>query len=242
MRTQLQGHNLTVDRASKIEEHRIGFFQKLKSFRTLQNTYMPATIRALTDEDDARNPDIPPPMAENTKLWLPSDLPPSELASGCNKRLPQMEVKLREAQCADALTLVRSRLHAKRHLIVFRNANHVGQRQSTRSRTLIGRIGERINEAADKYRHARLALIKLKGASYGVKYRELLQTDITLGEEVESDTAARKKLGKVGTNRTRNEPSSASQKTAMSWIWTANGGPDDDEQMLHDCKFICQFR
>lgn len=228
---------LAGNQQERVQEIQISFFAKLSQFRKLQAVYMPAAVRALQEEEDARDPDLPPPKAEDIKIYLPSGLRLADRATGCRKGLPEMEAKLREGQCGDALRKLRSRLHAKKHLLIHRNTNVVGQRAATRAHTLIERIGERVDTVAVKYRRAREALVALKGEGIGEKWRELKETDIQLDEDHEEDANARKKLGNISSSSHRRRgPAVSSKKKTFSWIWTAGGGPGEDEAELHECK------
>lgn len=229
--------NFTLDRSTKIQERRANFFSKLTAFRKLQEHYMPAAIQIIKRTEDARDPESPPVAAEDIAILMPSSIPPDVLAAGCASELADIESKLREAQCYDSLALVRQRLHAKRYLINYRNGNSVGQKQMTKSRSLIAAVGERIQTAARKYRRARQALIGLRGPEACVGFKELREEDITLVEMSESDARALKKLGRIGGRDSRiTQTSLASSHKALSWIWTGLGGPADEEKRLHDCK------
>ncbi|KAJ7701888.1 hypothetical protein B0H17DRAFT_1128104 [Mycena rosella] len=152
---------------------------------------------------------------ENVTLWMPSELKGTARTRGCVKGLAEKEAKLREAQCSNALDDLRRRLHAKRHFIQFRNSNVVGQRQATRSNTLIAQVGEHIETITAKYCRGWKALTALKGKTYCEKKRffELKPEDIALDEEEEK-------------KRTK--------KKLFPWIWTARGGPGEDELELHE--------
>jgi hypothetical protein len=125
-----------------VQHKRRQFFNKLKKFRDLQLVYMPRAIRAITAMEETRDADMDPLKAEEILLWLPSDLDEDSRLSGCATGLADMEAKLREAQCCDSLKKIHSHLHAKHHLINQRNQNVQGQNQSTRARTLIGRVSD----------------------------------------------------------------------------------------------------
>lgn len=196
---------------------------------------MPGVAALREAEEEARNPDVPPPKAEDIKLWLPSDLPAAARRAACARGIPELEAKLREAQCIDALDDLRSRLHVQKHLITWRDSNSVGQRAATRSATLIGRVRDRISRVSQKYRQARAALITLKGADFAPHFKELRPGDMNVNTEEESDALSRKKLGRLGsTKRTRIEPTNA--KKTFSWIWTVGGGPGEDQTQLHECE------
>jgi hypothetical protein len=229
---------VTADRSSQIQELRVAFLKKLRTFERLQAVYMPGVAALREAAEEARDPERPPPKAEEIKLWLPSDLPVESRWAACAHGIPEAEAKLREVQCVDALDTLRSRLHTQKHLITWRDSNSVGQRAAMRSATLIGRVGDRIGRVAAKYREVRAALITLKGADYAPQFKELKPSDMNVNPEEESDAASRRKLGRLGsTKRTRIEPTNA--KRIFSWIWTVGGGPGRDEVQLHECKRGC---
>jgi hypothetical protein len=155
-----------------------------------------------------------------------------------------MEVKLRVAQCDNSLASLRSRLHAKRWLIGFRNENVSGQVQATKARTLIGQVGERAESYARRYRRGRTAVVQLKGEDAFPHLRELKPEHVVLdGDNGESDVAARKKLAMIGAGRGARVPRNApgTSKRVMSWIWTAPGALEKEEERLHDCKFTLRL-
>ncbi|KAJ7574082.1 hypothetical protein C8J56DRAFT_1126634 [Mycena floridula] len=117
----------TTTRKSKVEEQKRQFYAKLKVFRQQQEIFMPGAIRIMEEEEEKRDSEEAPPSAEDIKLWLPLDLVSVEQRRGCRTGMLAMEVKLREAQCTDALSQVRGRLYAKRYLISYRNTHVTGQ-------------------------------------------------------------------------------------------------------------------
>lgn len=198
---------------------------------------MPTAVEVIKRLEEARDPDVPPPNAEDTQLFLPSQMTADHPNCALINGLTDIEARLREAQCTDSIALVRQRLHAKRFLINHRNGNSVGQKQMLRSRGLITAVSERIQTAARKYRRCRAALISIRGSEACSGYRELRDEDIALVEISESDARALKKLGRIGGRDSRiTQTSLASSKSPLSWIWTGFGGPEDEEQQLHDCK------
>ncbi|KAJ6602497.1 hypothetical protein DFH09DRAFT_1301519 [Mycena vulgaris] len=240
IKAELKGRRVVVaDASTRVEELRMSFIAKLETFRSLQAKHMPGGILALEQAEEDRDADSDPPNPEDVVLWMPSELANSPRARGCVKGLAEKEVRLREAQCTNALDSVRDLLHSKRHLIQYRNSHLVGQTQSTRSNTLIGQVTDRTEGVTIRYRRAWKALGNLKGAAWLEKkrLRELTPADIKLDEEEESDARARHRLGKIGSahKRHRNEPTISSKKRTFSWIWTARGGPGEDEEELHDC-------
>ncbi|KAJ7722085.1 hypothetical protein B0H16DRAFT_1737899 [Mycena metata] len=228
---------VTADRKNKIQEWRHMLLVKINKFRSSQRVYMPGATTVIEAAEAARDEDLAPLKAEKIQLFMPCDMPTTDTLRGCVRGLLDMESKLRVAQCDNTLVLVRARLHAKGHLIYFRNANVAGQNKSTKAATLIGQVGERVDAAAKKYSQGRASLTKLKGADYMPQFRKLQKTDLQLdGDARESDAAARKKLAMIGLGRgaraRRNAPGTS--KRVMSWIWMAPGALDDAEERLHD--------
>ncbi|KAJ7493739.1 hypothetical protein FB451DRAFT_1387889 [Mycena latifolia] len=78
----------------------------------------------------------------------------------------------------------------------------------------------------------------LKGDSWceKKKLKELTAADLKLAEEQDVDLKARHRLAKIGSawHRHKNEPRISSKKQTFSWIWTAGGGPGEDEDAMHD--------
>lgn len=243
---ELAGRALvTADRASKIHDRRMTFMKKLQKFRHLQEIFTPGAARAVAREEAGRKEDAPALKAEEVKLWMPSDLSPWEQKNGCQRGLLAIEAALREGQCRNSLASVRSHLHAKRHLIGFRDMHITGQIKATKARTLIAQVGERVTANAERYRQGRQALHNLideSGHSYLeplVSFRELKASDLTLDNEAEeSDTSARKKLALLGSGKGARTPRhvKGSSKRVLTWIWTGEGASDDEEKDLHACK------
>ncbi|KAF7323529.1 CxC2 domain-containing protein [Mycena kentingensis (nom. inval.)] len=231
--------SLTADRAGQIEELRASFFKKLNAIQREQDVFMPGVARLRAAAEQNRDPDVRPPRAEDVKLWLPSELTPAQRQWASRPSLVEVEAKLREAQCGDALTRVRGILYTLTHLIHFRNANAVGQATSTRSSNLIGRVGDRRDREVAKYNGAWRALRELKGPAYAAHFQELKSADLNVRTETESDARARIRLGRLGSGRrARNEPTAAergegSEARGMSWIWSAVG-EEDEEVRVHE--------
>ncbi|KAK6966350.1 CxC2 domain-containing protein [Favolaschia claudopus] len=123
---------------------RRSFHVKLKQFRRLQDVYTPGAVEELRAAEERRDSELPPPQAEDIVLYMPSGL-----------TRENREARLREGQLHDTVKRLRSSLHAKRHLLNFREEHWVGQRGGTRAATLIAQLGERIEGVAVRYRRAR---------------------------------------------------------------------------------------
>ncbi|KAJ7446844.1 hypothetical protein B0H11DRAFT_1745358, partial [Mycena galericulata] len=237
---ELKGLALVApDRESKIQERRIAFFVKLAKFRKLQAIFMPGAASLISEEEADRDSDAPPPKAEKIKLWMPHEMSDSDRTAGCVRGLVDIEIRLRVSQCLNALVLMRSRLHAKRHFLMFRTENVHGQINKTKAAMLVAQLGERVTACAERYRKGHAALLRLQHAAIDPQFRKLNESDIQLdGDFAESDEASRKKLAMLGAGRGARAPRNApgTSKRVMSWIWTAQGGEAEGEEHLHECE------
>ncbi|KAJ7154378.1 hypothetical protein C8R43DRAFT_1126455 [Mycena crocata] len=237
---ELNGRVLVApEQESRIQDRRMALLVKLAKFRKLQRIFMPGATQILADEESARESDSPAPKAETIKIWMPHEMEEGDRATGCVRGLVNMEHKLRMSQCLNALIVLRSRLHAKRHFIAYRNANLTGQVQASRANILIALLGERVQAMVLKYRKGYEALKRLEGDGIDGQLRELKDADVTLdGDRGESasDVESGKKLATIGTGPSARVPRNAPGTTrrVMSWIWTAQGGAVDGEEHLHD--------
>ncbi|KAL1698752.1 hypothetical protein EV121DRAFT_217647 [Schizophyllum commune] len=246
----------SLDRDRTLQEQRIAWFRRLTRYRALQDHFMPVAVAKALADEQARDPDAPPPDAEFIKIWLPSDLTREEREEGCVDGLGDVEVRLRVAQCTDALKDIRNRLHARRFIINERNMQSTGQQQSTRARNVIARLDARVARLAEKYRAARRALLSIASAADYPALRELRDGDLTIDDDREADGASTERLNNRGERGSRAISNARkSDTTAMSardraiasvreadsrrnltsWIWTALGGPGQDtEAQVHD--------
>ncbi|KAF7310141.1 CxC2 domain-containing protein [Mycena indigotica] len=210
---------LTANRSSQIQESRFSLFNKYKTFARHE-------ARAAAKEEGTVN-------AENIRLYLPSQLTAEQRKQACLRAATNAEAKLWLGQCADALAALRGSLHTQAHVIYWRNANAVGQKSSTRSATLISRIGQQVERKAAKYRDAQAALVALKGASYAPQFRKLEPGDVNHRPGVENDVVSMKHLASADSTRaSRNEPTTTAIQGKVSWIWSAGAGAGAGE--LHD--------
>ncbi|KAF7319497.1 hypothetical protein HMN09_00288600 [Mycena chlorophos] len=220
---------LTAERSSQLEELRASFYKKLNAIEQQQSVYM-AGVAVLRDSAEEREQ-----AARQQRAKRAEREPPPPRRRIRLRGLFDVEAKLRRAQCGDALNKIRSLLFAKTHLIYQRNANATGQYASTRSSTLIGRVTDKITREWRKYQQSYSALLRLKGADYAPELQPLLQEDLNVRAEAETDDQARTRLGRVGSRPLRNEPArnepTAKEARPVSWIWMA--GPSDAKIRMH---------
>ncbi|KAJ3487311.1 hypothetical protein NLJ89_g11723 [Agrocybe chaxingu] len=151
---------------------------RIQGWGQLIPIYMPGLLQYKTTlprgsyADDAEN-------AEDVDLWFPSRVDCTARATVCVTNLPEMEEKLRTAQCFDSLDNVRTILTLKSCMVAFKSKNVRGQREGTRSRAVIDRVHKRARAAAEKYRASRRAKLALSGpGDWEQELQELLDADI----------------------------------------------------------------
>lgn len=140
--------SLTDGQKETVNQRRRTVLTRLRPFRENQRIYMPASVLAIQEEDAQRNRELPPLPAEQICLWLPSQLPPESRSNGCSPGICDIEARLREAQCNDALDDVRTRLQTRYFLISTQKKRAAGQREGTRARTLLDRVSLRTEQAS----------------------------------------------------------------------------------------------
>lgn len=161
-------------------------------------------------------------------------LPHSSRDELCVAGLPRLEFRFRLAQAYDALDLIR-RLRGVYQVLLLKNKVHVSTSQGTmtRTKTLFKNFMLKIDQAASRYRDARVALLRLDPnesiSRWKGDLRELRREDIR------------------GPSREGNEKSESHQQT--SWIWqtsslrgdTGISDPElEDTMRVEWCKAIAR--
>lgn len=152
---------------------------RLRAWELLIPVYMPGLAQyqatggtstpSTTSQISTNNPHPTDSAPRNTSnpedidIWLPSQIPLPQRSQVCQAGLAEIEDRIRTAQCFDVLEVVRHVLKIKTRMVAFKNKNVRGQRQSTRSRTIIDQVHERARHAAEKYCAAHAAKLELSG-------------------------------------------------------------------------------
>ena len=227
----------TVKRAD-IQERRLALLSKIKLWREMQRIYMPqASIflsayelnQPLDDQSDGIRTDVPP-------LCLPSNLPPDLRATLPPEfGLVEKELRLRTAQCDDALSELQRLLRIRGLAFTQKKKNARGQKENTRARTVLSQLTSRIKLAAERYREAFDALQALDSdatSAWRSRLQRLKDDDVRAMDEVDEEDYI-EGLGNEGESR-RNANSKRKRKAkgngyrASSWIWMAVGPGTND--------------
>ncbi|KAJ7429163.1 hypothetical protein B0H11DRAFT_1702421 [Mycena galericulata] len=208
---------------------RTTFNQGLTRLRKLQATYTPAAVQA------ARLRDVPADeLPEDVPLFLPSGLSPEQRAPpGCVAGLDVMEVVYRDAQCRTALEQLRTQLHVKSRLLIYKENHSRHQGATTKSRTLVARNESKIRLHSEKYQNAWEAQKRLAGGDENqIGWRRLKKVDIRCMEDPEDVSRAAAKKRKQAQRRVDDEEeeeeggnrgTGSENVRSVSWIWMGTG-------------------
>ena len=116
---------MTVHQDNELQQRRLVLMRQLKQFRDLQDVYTPAAAVMLAQAEEAQQ-HLPEtkhiqPEVKHQQLWLPSALPVNHRVHNCWAGLVNIESRLRQAQCLDALEKIRTLQRGRLSFIGFRN-------------------------------------------------------------------------------------------------------------------------
>ncbi|KAF7294445.1 CxC2 domain-containing protein [Mycena kentingensis (nom. inval.)] len=179
---------LTANHELRTEELRRSLLKRIGRFRDLQRIYMPGAAAVLAAAENQRDNRQPSPTPECIRLYMPSQMPRAAAGDEPFGSLPGLlaiEERQRVAQCENSLSKLRGNLHARRWLIAHRNANLVGQRQTTKSAKLLENMAQESQLIADRYRCGYEALRGLGSLGRHPQLRLLEADDIRLESEAD---------------------------------------------------------
>ncbi|KAL7284431.1 hypothetical protein ACG7TL_001721 [Trametes sanguinea] len=209
----------TASKLLSLHKRRNALRRKLQKFRELQGVYMPRTVPLLAEDPSARTN---VELVEDIRIGLPSEIVATHRAVVCTPRLQEMEARLREAQCHDALQDVRNQLHIINHLYRYKQTNVRHQGANTRVRADLASQDNRKARAVEKYRRARRAKLALTGPGPWERVLRMLEDKDVRGlEEDDPDTIAKRK------RKRGDDPGPAEGHRTLSWIWNASDGGGD---------------
>ncbi|KAL0576155.1 hypothetical protein V5O48_005823 [Marasmius crinis-equi] len=246
---KIQTRDPTSRQATKVIEQRNAMRRTLTTLASLRQAYMPGLERYLQEAKlPNMNADVHP---EDIVLYLPSDLPEDRRGRLCVPDLIEVEAKLQRARCVDALHGLRHTLRVKSRMILFKNTNVRGQRESGRSREVINRVVFRARAFAESYRESRSAYKNLVGGgTWESQLRVLNDTDVrslrdpalvhvgpgrrgTNEEDIESrppNVTPETSIDLIPPDRMewehRTRYGTGETRRIVSWIWTAGGKVD----------------
>ena len=227
--------------------------RQLKQFRNLQDVYTPAAAVMLAQAEEAQQ-HLPEtkrvqPEVEHQQLWLPSALPVNHRVHNCRAGLVNIESRLRQAQCLDALEKIRTLQRGRLSFIGFRNRNIRGQNPNTRAADTMNRIEDKCKSLAVKYRATRRALLELIGpGDWERELKELNDGDLTTPDGTETSIEnASDEIGPDGRllskkRRVALERGLGEGRRVVSWIWRVKGstGDGEDEGLNEGTSFVVE--
>ncbi|KAL0577484.1 hypothetical protein V5O48_004508 [Marasmius crinis-equi] len=149
----------TACQETKISDERSAIRRQLKNLQEVRAIYMPGLVQHLQDSGD--DEDAEDGKAEEIRIWLPSSFSGGDINHICVPGLADIEARLEKGRAGDALDSVRHTLRVKSRMLLFKNSNVRGQRDSGRSNATIEQVTSRAKLYAEKYRRCRKAYYAL---------------------------------------------------------------------------------
>ncbi|KAJ7788496.1 hypothetical protein B0H14DRAFT_3576895 [Mycena olivaceomarginata] len=203
------GAHETVHQETKRLERETKLWRKIDSWSAIQQLFIPE-VTVLRDREDAERKrvgvtqPVPGLKAQDMSLWLPSAI---GTRAQCPLRLQEYEFQLRQDQAVWALKVMRDGLILRAHEYIYRDGVH-GTKAKLRSGSRTDAIQLRIHCAAEEYRAARAALVKLGAILRRTEWQQHLRP--LLAEDVRG----------------------RGSEEGMSWIWYSERRTGKPEEVV----------
>ncbi|KAL0569846.1 hypothetical protein V5O48_012112 [Marasmius crinis-equi] len=145
-----RARNPTVRQVGKLTDQRNALRRQILNLEEVRAVYMPGLAQYLRDVGGGE--DVVEEKAEDISVWLPSSIPPENRRSVCAPGIVDVEAKLQRGKAYDALDGLRHSLRLKSRMLLFKNANSWGQRESGRANETINQVAARVDGFAVWYR------------------------------------------------------------------------------------------
>ena len=206
-------HSTNLQHA-KILEQSNSLHRRIEAWADIQHLYFPflSVLRSRADQQGGGTP----VSVQNIDLYLPSSLVGKYVI---RKEFLMTEWRLRFTHAEEALNDLRSLLVMQSMMWKSKGQHMRGQRQQTRSQTLLEGVERWIHAAADKYRRIREALILLAGPLHETSWEKVF---LPLEK---SDIVGLTSMGKTGQSEGRKK---------LTWIWKVQGMDISEDKKTHD--------
>ncbi|KAF6741643.1 hypothetical protein DFP72DRAFT_861712 [Ephemerocybe angulata] len=213
---ELGAHATHLNRA-KVQERANNLQQRIDAWISIQHLYMPFLAAHRKTLEEAGGTEVPEP--HKIELFLPSSV---LHLTDIDIRLLRYEMRYRIAQAHTALRELRGHLLLRTHMIRSKRQYGHGQREGTKSHTLLDDMRRRVASSSAKYRYARQCLEKLSGPCASRIWEKelfpLADEDIkSITAEIEDDEwedFVEGKIDRVGLGE---------GKKSLTWIWRNPG-------------------
>ncbi|KAL0570776.1 hypothetical protein V5O48_011179, partial [Marasmius crinis-equi] len=238
----------TLRQSTKIVDERSAIRRQLRNLEEVRAIYMPGLLQFLRDLGEEQGAEEEE-KAEDIVVWLPSSLERGEVDRICAPGLAEIEARLQKGRAHDALDGVRHTLRVKARMVLFKNTNVRGQRDSGRSREVINTVEARAKAYAQKYRLCRKLYHELVGEDSELpelkdgdirSYKDPAEVKVgpgrrgtdEWGEESTAASTAHHKMTTPGIDLIPLDRRELAHRTVhrtgetrktLSWIWTFRG-------------------
>ncbi|KAJ6494178.1 hypothetical protein C8R45DRAFT_927406 [Mycena sanguinolenta] len=229
---------------------RTALLKHIHKFREIQCVYMPSVWGVLSDLQKQVFDGNGDQMPEATRLFMPSEIADAGIRGRvCAVGLPEIEARMRDGECSEALEGVRSGLRTRTMTNRYKLRNFTGQGLMTKGQGMLQQINIRIHIAKLRYRYARAALLALRGhGAWEQRLRVLADDDVCALNEralTDEEKAQHEQWSQIGgaiieggIARAAGVASGEGNHT-LSWIWYAVGTEEgEDDVRLEDALRI----
>ncbi|KAA1479478.1 hypothetical protein DENSPDRAFT_855406 [Dentipellis sp. KUC8613] len=239
----LRGKVGATDRATTkkkvtLQDKQNALHHRIQAWHQVQRLYMPVVTTLLpkatgdgSEGQETAQPSASVPSEETTlpkpefkKLWMPSDLSPSQRVTGILPGLVDKELCLHEAEAEDALHEICRLIHIHLGLCHYKKkqVNGPSQKRNTRAREVISKFLAKRDRQFECYNAARGALDKLQSepdAPWQARLLPLSRSDLVdpSGDDSEDDNDPGQK-SKKALEQCRHKALGEGRKE-VPWIW-----------------------
>lgn len=230
---------LTISDLNDQQKHRTVLQCEVKQFHGMQAAYMPCVAPLLLESPAQIDGTV---NIEHECLLLPLALTPAQRTEGCQSELSQIEEKLREAQCIDALETLCGLICMKRDTYRYQDSNMRGQLHMTHAAGFVDCLQHRLDSTVVKYWASREALLSLRGfGPWEKKLQVLKDSDIDCMDGVVFSIDVKDGMEDDPTHSRKKRRTLPEQVTmageghrTVGWIWTLEGAFGSDDKELGD--------
>ncbi|KAL0576618.1 hypothetical protein V5O48_005376 [Marasmius crinis-equi] len=255
----------TVRQEGKLVDQRNAVRRQILNLEEVRAVYMPGLAKYLREVGGGEDTDEQ--KAEDITVWLPSSIPRECRKRVCVSGILEVETRLQKGRAYDALDGLRHSLRVKARMMLFKNSNMRGQRDSGRANETITQVATRVNGFAQRYRRSREAYYSLIGMDNGGE--ELPKLEVSDVRNYRDPATVHVGPGRRGTNELweegekkdegqraeiitgghlipldrrewehRSVHGTGETRKTLSWIWTHRGHKINLEDGVDDSELL----
>ncbi|KAL0578101.1 hypothetical protein V5O48_003880 [Marasmius crinis-equi] len=208
----------TIRQQGRLTDQRNALRRQILNLEEVRAVYMPGLAQYLRDVQGEE--DVVEERAEDITVWMPSSVPVDCRKRVCVPGMGEVEAKLQKGRAHDALDGLRHSLRVKARMLIFKNENVRGQRDSGRANETLNGVAHRVNRFAERYRACRKAYYSLLCTEGDEELPKLEVSDV---RNYRDPATIREGPGRRGTNELWEEGESEGQRQMVESEGTITG-------------------